>query len=371
MRGEFIGVWAETWREIWLPLVDHEGVPEDVFCELYRALAPLLRDPINDNALALLINDPIQLRAAFEHALFLAGTGVELTEAHDALDRSGTMEAEGTFGRRAAAEAALALMIGDESKASTLLGLTLEKFALDPPRRADAKMRRIDSVINDPRLSKEALEGVQADDLTGERAVAAFLEAAHAVLDDLGGDELSNRYFNLLAGFIEKFSLRYDLRRPCILCPTLAGVFASLMRDLRALGNEDHELDELMKDFEEAVRDLRFGTSSGRIKTCIAKQVMFLEALASMTPTVQAGTLGDMCAEIVSWPHPAVRESLKKLYGFASDRSGIRHGKSRKSSKQESRAMEMRDMVAISILLAGFTPYLSERLDADIVYRGD
>lgn len=23
MRGEFIGVWSETWREIWLPLVDH------------------------------------------------------------------------------------------------------------------------------------------------------------------------------------------------------------------------------------------------------------------------------------------------------------------------------------------------------------
>lgn len=26
MRGEFIGVWPETWREIWLPLIDHEGV---------------------------------------------------------------------------------------------------------------------------------------------------------------------------------------------------------------------------------------------------------------------------------------------------------------------------------------------------------
>ena len=42
MRGEFIGVWSETWREIWLPLIDHEGVPEDIFCELYRALAPAL-----------------------------------------------------------------------------------------------------------------------------------------------------------------------------------------------------------------------------------------------------------------------------------------------------------------------------------------
>lgn len=36
MRGEFIGVWSESWREIWLPLIDHEGVPEDILC----ALAP-------------------------------------------------------------------------------------------------------------------------------------------------------------------------------------------------------------------------------------------------------------------------------------------------------------------------------------------
>ena len=44
-----------------------------------------------------------------------------------------------------------------------------------------------------------------------------------------GGDQaLSNRYFNLLSGFIDKFSLRYDLRRPCMLCPTLPGLFASL-----------------------------------------------------------------------------------------------------------------------------------------------
>jgi hypothetical protein len=34
MRGEFIGVWSEPWREIRLPLIDHEDVPEDIFCEL-------------------------------------------------------------------------------------------------------------------------------------------------------------------------------------------------------------------------------------------------------------------------------------------------------------------------------------------------
>ena len=51
MRGEFLGVWSETWREIWLPLVEQplgetdEGVPEDVLCDLYRELAKALKSP--------------------------------------------------------------------------------------------------------------------------------------------------------------------------------------------------------------------------------------------------------------------------------------------------------------------------------------
>lgn len=28
MRGEIIGVWSDTLREIWLPLIDQEDVPE-------------------------------------------------------------------------------------------------------------------------------------------------------------------------------------------------------------------------------------------------------------------------------------------------------------------------------------------------------
>lgn len=122
MRGEFIGVWSETWREVWLPLIDHEDVPEDIFCELYRELAGALKDKPSVEALADIIDNPVQ--------------------------------------------------------------------------------------------SREAFEKMGANEFTGERALVEFLEAAHSALDELAGDELSNRYFNLLASFIEKFSLRYDLRRP-------------------------------------------------------------------------------------------------------------------------------------------------------------
>jgi hypothetical protein len=275
MRGEFIGVWSETWREIWLPVIDSENVPEDIFCELYREFAQALKVRPSVEDLADIIDNPAQAREAFERA--------------------------------------------------------------------------------------------RCDDLAGERALVSFLEEAHPALEDLGGDELSNRYFNLLAGFIEKFSLRYDLRRPCTLCPNLSGIFASLIRDLNALGNVDGNIARRLKDFKEAVQDLRLGQTEGRIANCVAKQIMLLEAIGATGDGVTRTELAGICGELQLWPHPAMRQSLLNLYGFASDVPGLRHGT---PSTGVLRDIDMRDMVAMSILLAGFTPYLSNGLDADVVYRG-
>lgn len=273
MRGEFIGVWSETWREIWSPLIDYDDVPDDIFCEMYRELAKALKAPPSSQDLADIIDDPVQGREAFEK--------------------------------------------------------------------------------------------ITPTDLAGERALVGFFESAHETLDELGGDDLANRYFNLLAGFIAKYSLRYDLRRPCILCPTLPGLFANLMRELRTLTSQDPHLDQLMKEYEDAVRDLRFGCTDGRIKTCIGKQFMLLEAIGALDPNVTKNTLGDMCDQVLSWPHSTIKESLKKLYGFASNYPGIRHGG---HAKGVLRTIDMRDMVAMSILLTGFTPYLERRLSWESIY---
>ena len=281
MHGEFIGVWAETWRKIWLPLIeqplaeDDGDLPVDIFCELYRALAPALS-----------------------------------------------------------------------------------------PRPS---VENLADIIGNPAQSREAFEATTTNDLAGERALVGFFEAAHDALEELGGDELTNRYFNLLSGFIDKFSLRYDLRRPCILCPTLPGVFASLVRDLRALTNQDPHLDALMKDFEDAVRDLRHDGSERRIKTCIQKQMNLLEAIGRAAPGVTETTLGAICNQVGTWPHETLKEAMKKLYGFATDYPGIRHGGTPASAL---RAVDMRDMVAMSILLTGFTPYLESRLNADAIFGG-
>jgi hypothetical protein len=275
MRGEFIGVWSETWREIWEDLAAHDAAPNDLFCELYRELAAALKVPPSVEALADIIDNPIQ--------------------------------------------------------------------------------------------SKEAFEKTRGEDFSGERALALFLENAQGILDDLGGDSLANQYFNLLAAFIDKFSLRYDLRRPCTLCPTLTGVFASLVRDLSNLGKINPNVDKRMKDFEEAVRDLRYGQTEGRIANCVAKQVMLLEAIGSTAPGVTGTELAGICKQLNTWPHVAIKNSLLGLYGFASDFPGFRHGT---ESKGMLRDIEMRDMIAVCILLAGFTPYLTDELNAEILYRG-
>lgn len=366
MRGEFVGVWEDTYREIWMPLVEHENVPVDVFSQLYAELTSALKEPTRNEAEALALNDTILMRELFTRALALGGNIADLNTAEYAFDHSEVADAKEAMERRRAIESVLSMFVS-EAEAPQLLRRALTELAEDPIRRDEAAKRALEATVNDAYLSRRAFERVKAMDLQGERAIVQFLETAYDVLDDLGGNELGNRYFNLLNSFIEKFSLRYDLRRPCLLCPTIPGVFASLIRDLRSLTKQDSHLDMLMRDFESAVRDLRVDCSDGRIKTCIQKQVNLLEALGASYPGVTATELGGMCNQIGTWPHGAIKTSLKNLYGFASDYPGIRHAGNRASAL---RNVDLRDLLALSILLTGFTPYLSSELDPDSVYRG-
>src|SRR5438874_7208023 len=274
MRCEFIAVWPETHREIWENLASLESAPNDLYCELYRALASALKSKPTVEELANVIDDAIQAKDAFKST-------------------------------------------------------TVEQIA-------------------------------------GERALVEFFEKAHEALDELGADALADRYFDLLKNFVEKFSLRYELCRPCMLRPTIPGIFASLVRDLKAVTSQDPHLDTLMKDYEDAVRDLRADRSDGRIRTCMVKQVNLLEAIGSQFPGVSANTFGQICDQVGTWPHSSVRDALKDLYKFTCNYPGIRHAG---TPANAIRAIEMRDMIAMSILLAGFMPYLTDGFDADSIYR--
>ena len=92
-----------------------------------------------------------------------------------------------------------------------------------------------------------------------------------------------------------------------------------------------------------------------------------LEAIGRAAPGVTETTLGRICNQVDTWPHEKIKEAMKNLYRFASDYPGIRHGG---TPAPELRAVDMRDMVAISILLTGFAPYLESRLNADAIFGG-
>jgi hypothetical protein len=90
-----------------------------------------------------------------------------------------------------------------------------------------------------------------------------------------------------------------------------------------------------------------------------------LEAIGQQCPGVTSNQLGGICDQIATWPHSTIKEAMKKLYGFASNYPGIRHAGNPASQLRE---IEMRDLVAVTVLLAGFTPYLSDLLNGDDIY---
>ena len=215
-------------------------------------------------------------------------------------------------------------------------------------------------VIDDPHQSREAFEHSGSIPFASEKALVRFIEEAHDILDDLGGNELTNPYFGLLNNFIDKYSLGYSLRLPCALSPTLPGMFSDLAAALKKLSSGDAHLASLHHAHEEAVRDLRFGATEERIKTCISRQINLMEAVAATADEVTKPTLGDMCDQLQSWPHATIRESLKKQYGFASNYPGIRHAGNPDSKL---RNVSVRDMAALSIVLTGYAVYLAPSLD--------
>ncbi|MGH6897943.1 MAG: hypothetical protein ACREJ5_15595 [Geminicoccaceae bacterium] len=281
MRGEFISVWSETWREIWLPLIaaplgeNDEGLPDDIFCELYREFAKALKAQPSVEALADIIDNPVQSRETFEHT--------------------------------------------------------------------------------------------RAEDIAGERSLVGFFEAVHEMLEEFenpGDDALSNRYFNLLVAFVEKFSLRYDLRRPCILCPTLPGLVTSLVQHMRSTSQADAHLAKLSHEFEEALRDLRHGRTEARIKACLSKQYILIEGIANVRGGTTGETLGQRCSH-ASWPHPTLRTAAGNIYGFRSNYPGLGHSGNPMSVLRD---VDDRELVGVSCMLLGVVPYVDSTVNLASLY---
>jgi hypothetical protein len=224
------------------------------------------------------------------------------------------------------------------------------------------------TLTSDPLLAAEVFRAVTSSDFTSESQLVGFLEATADILDDFSCAGIMDLYFELLGSFVEKFSLRYELRRPCLLTPTLTGIFSSLMSHVSAAADEDDHLGGLLEEFEGSVRDLRSDRSQARIKTVIQKQFNLLEAIGTAHPSTTKHTLGAIADELGTWPHAELRNALKNVYKFGCDYPGIRHSGRSSNALGEVAA---RDLVGVGILLAGFIPYLSDDLDCEAIFLGE
>lgn len=309
MRGDLRSAWPYVWSDIWVRLYESKGAPVELFSELYAALMPKPRPPAQPP-------EPT------------------------AFDANGNMIDPDEIA--AAAEYQQALDVHNEARLAYEQALTAE------PEDVRRWLR----------------EGLPATLQTEFHAVSA-LEMAFIAIDDIGGDALSNRYVNLVEAFIEKYNLRYDLRRPFSLHPTISGVFAQLVSQLRVATAGDAHLNGIMGDFEDAFRDLKAGATPARIKACISRQANLLEAIGQIAPNVTGNTLGVICDQVGTWPHEKLKESAKCIYKFSNQFPGIRHAGEPASQIRE---VEMRDLIAVSVLLTGFTPYLTDRFDVAGIY---
>jgi hypothetical protein len=228
-----------------------------------------------------------------------------------------------------------------------------------------AAVRIYDEAATDASKARAALRRTWFKKSTDEMRAIEFLEKSYSIFEGYDDGNFANSYFNRVDRFLKRYSVRYDLRRPLTLHPTLSGIFASLMKELRGVSLQDAHLSDLFNEFEDSIRDLRTDLSQTRVKTCLQKQFNLLEAVGRGFPGVTRQTLGEMCGQINSWPHATIRDALKKLYGFRSDYPGLGHAGNPASVIRD---LDVRDMIAIGVMLTGFVPYLSNRLDSRLVY---
>jgi hypothetical protein len=214
--------------------------------------------------------------------------------------------------------------------------------------------KHFDDVAGNPELAREILQSTASAELRGENSIARFLENAFDVLMECGIPELPRTYSDLVRTFLESRNLRYELAEPFQIRPHVSGIFSALVSDVWAQMRTDQDLREAASEFEHAFGALTRSHSEPDMKTCIQKAAMLVEALASTCPNAQGASLGDLCDSIKCWPHKAVKDSVKNLYGFCSDYPGIRHNVGRRG---RIRPLEMRDSIIVPLLLLTASGY--------------
>lgn len=308
MAGKLSTVWPRTWAEIWAPIARSAAAPSDILMELIRALVPAPPPPPEPPP----------------------------PPSPDALDDHGELTDPDAIAVRDRYQAVLK---------EYQRGRDLYETAL--------------SGVGSRGFFKRFIQAAKS-----EASAVQLLENAWEAIEAFGNPLLNARYRELVRLFFKKYSVRYDDREPFLIHATLQGMFSEMMEGIKSLSQEDDHLLGLFAEFEEALSDLRDQKTPMRIKSCLQKQFILLEAFAGRCPGVTEQTLGAMCDQL-DWPHSTIKEVGKKLYGFRSNYPGLGHAG---NAKGVLRQVTMRDFVSISLMLAAFTPYVAHGLDPDRCY---
>lgn len=200
----------------------------------------------------------------------------------------------------------------------------------------------------DPSKARVFIKELKGEDIAGDPTLVKFFQNAYDVFTEYS-EELCSEFVQLLDEFMRCHNLRYTLQHsPFKLQPHLPGVFASLFAEISEAAAGDSHLLELMKEFEYSFYLLSRSHNTADMKTCIAKASMFVEGIGRAHPNSRGATLGDICDSIPCWPHNALRDAVKKVYGFCSDYPGIRHSG---NVHGRIRDLEVKDSIIVPLML--------------------
>jgi hypothetical protein len=227
-------------------------------------------------------------------------------------------------------------------------------FLVEPPIRGDYEV-----IHNDPAKARSAFRNLKGTTFKSEAHIVRFLEAAHTTIADLRNERLKERFERLIIDFLARYNLRYRVAKPFKLRSLLSSSFAGLYAELEKLNIANPHLAELMDNFEHSFDSYIRSHQQVDLKASIRAASMYTEGLATVV-LQSPGTLGALCDHLNCWPHCAVRDSLKRLYGFCSDYPGIRHSG---NPDAQLRGLDGRDVVLLSVLLFSFSGYFPANLN--------
>lgn len=217
----------------------------------------------------------------------------------------------------------------------------------------------IDTIVNEPKAAEAAFRSLKADSFASEARVKAMLEALYTTIAEFDRANLTARYAELVQQFIDDRNLRYRITPPFKVQPLVTGTFAQLYYELERATLLDVHLKQLLGEFERAFAAYVDTSEEGDLKRCIASASILAEGIAGKTLSQNGKTLGFYCDQMTCWPHAAVKDALKKMYGFCSDYPGIRHAGNPAGSL---RSLEAKDALVICSLIT-FLGYLSQDID--------